>query len=112
VSSYQPGYNPLFIYNFTSPPPNFFVGDAVPASVVPPGTPGVVSLNGKRLSQLRSTPFWRTTVVLEGALDEQSSHNRSTPVVVKLRFISERRQWHESIVVDALYTADPEHPPA
>ncbi|KAJ7841395.1 hypothetical protein B0H14DRAFT_3694525 [Mycena olivaceomarginata] len=52
------------------------------------------------------------TIVLEGALDEQSPHNRSTPVVVKLYFISERRKWRESIVVDALYTADPEHPPA
>ncbi|KAJ7823973.1 hypothetical protein B0H14DRAFT_3729540 [Mycena olivaceomarginata] len=112
ASSYQPGYDPLFIYNFTLPPPNFSVGDAVPASVVLPGTPGVVSLNGKRLSQLRSTPFGRTTVVLEGVLDEQSSHNISTPVVVKLCFISEHRQWRESIVVDDLYTADPEHPPA
>ncbi|KAJ7823971.1 hypothetical protein B0H14DRAFT_2825329, partial [Mycena olivaceomarginata] len=58
ASSYQPGYNPLFIYNFTSPPPNFFVGDAVPASVVLPGAPGVVSLKGKRLSQAAFNTVW------------------------------------------------------
>ncbi|KAJ7359324.1 hypothetical protein DFH08DRAFT_931882 [Mycena albidolilacea] len=52
------------------------------------------------------------TIVLEGALDEQSPHNTSTPVVVTSCFISDRRQWRESIVVNALYTADPEHPPA
>ncbi|KAJ7857065.1 hypothetical protein B0H13DRAFT_1902412, partial [Mycena leptocephala] len=30
ASLYQLGYNPLFTYNFSSPPPNFSVGDAVP----------------------------------------------------------------------------------
>ncbi|KAF7325421.1 Pkinase-fungal domain-containing protein [Mycena venus] len=65
ASLYHLGYNPLFTYNLSSPPPNFSVGDAVPASVILPGAPGVVHLNGKRLSQLRSTPFKRSTVVLE-----------------------------------------------
>ncbi|KAJ7359311.1 hypothetical protein DFH08DRAFT_952464 [Mycena albidolilacea] len=92
VSSYQPGYDPLFIYNFTLPPPNFSVGDAVP--------------------RFRRSSRHSGSIVLEGVLDEQALHNISTPIVVKLCFISERRQWRESIVVDDLYTADPEHPPA
>ncbi|KAJ7282954.1 hypothetical protein C8J57DRAFT_1463531, partial [Mycena rebaudengoi] len=113
ASLYQLGCNPLFTYNFTSTPANFSVGDAVPASVVLPGAPGIVHLNGKRLSRLRSTPFQRATVVLEGELDEQSpGDKRSTPVVVKASFISERRLCRERIVVDALYAVDPEHPPA
>ncbi|KAJ7471305.1 hypothetical protein B0H11DRAFT_1378010 [Mycena galericulata] len=111
ASLYQLGYNPLFIYSFTSPPPNFSVGDAVPASVVLTGIRGAVRLNGKRLSRLRSAPFGRSTLVLEGEL-ESSGDKRSTPIVVKLCFISERRQWRERIVVEALYAADPEHPPA
>ncbi|KAJ7863095.1 hypothetical protein B0H14DRAFT_3862970 [Mycena olivaceomarginata] len=62
-SLYQLGYNPLFTYKFTSPPPGFAVGNAVPASVVLPGTPRVVNLNGKRLSTLRSTPWTPDDIV-------------------------------------------------
>ncbi|KAJ7366582.1 hypothetical protein DFH08DRAFT_170722 [Mycena albidolilacea] len=73
ASLYQLGYNPLLIYNFTSPPPGFSVGDAVPSYVVLPAAQGAVKvrLSGKCLSQLRLTPFQRSTVVLEGELDEQ-----------------------------------------
>ncbi|KAJ7696080.1 hypothetical protein B0H17DRAFT_1178129 [Mycena rosella] len=81
ASMFQLGYNPLFTYIFSSPPSNFSVGDAVPASVVLPGFQAPVRLNGKRLSQLRSTPFQRSTFVLEGELHEDD--NEPTPVVVK-----------------------------
>ncbi|KAJ7223165.1 hypothetical protein GGX14DRAFT_427094 [Mycena pura] len=67
ASLYQLGYNPLFVYNFTSPPSDFSVGDAVPASIALPGTP-VVCLSGKHLSRPRSALFGRLTVVLEGEL--------------------------------------------
>ncbi|KAF7347427.1 Pkinase-fungal domain-containing protein [Mycena venus] len=125
ASLYHLGYNPLFTYNLSSPPPNFSVGDAVPASVILPGAPGVVHLNGKRLSQLRSTPFKRSTVVLEGELDETSPNDSALkydeqfpddraplPVVVKLSFIAEARLWRERIIVDALHTADLQPAPA
>jgi hypothetical protein len=115
ASLYQLGYNPLFIYNFTSPLPGFSVGDAVPAYVVLPATQGAVKvrLSGKRLSQLRSTPFQRSTVVLEGELDEQLPDGKgSTYVVVKMSFIAEGRLWRENIVVDALHTADVQPAPA
>ncbi|KAJ7460750.1 hypothetical protein FB451DRAFT_1371607 [Mycena latifolia] len=112
ASLYQLGYNPLFTYNFSSPPPNFSVGDAVPASVVLPGAQ-VVRLNGQRLSHLRSTPFQRSTLVLEGELDEQSPDDKGpAPVVVKASFISEARLWREKIIVDALHAADLQPAPA
>ncbi|KAJ7866687.1 hypothetical protein B0H13DRAFT_2281404 [Mycena leptocephala] len=111
ASLYQLGYNPLFIYNFTSPPPGFSVGDAVPAYVVLGEVK--VRLSGKRLSQLRSTPFQRSTVVLEGELDEQFPDGKgSTHVVVKMSFIAEGRLWREKIIVDALHTADVQPAPA
>ncbi|KAJ6480376.1 hypothetical protein C8R45DRAFT_1005284 [Mycena sanguinolenta] len=111
ASLYQLGYNPLFVYNFTSPPPGFSVGDAVPAYVVLGAVK--VRLSGKRLSQLRSTPFQRSTVVLEGELDEQFPDGKgSTYVVVKLSFIAEGRLWREKIIVDALHTADVQPAPA
>ncbi|KAJ6610280.1 hypothetical protein B0H10DRAFT_2293274 [Mycena sp. CBHHK59/15] len=115
ASLYQLGYNPLFIYNFTSPPPGFSVGDAVPAYVVLPAAQGAVKvrLSGKRLSQLRSMPFQRSTVVLEGELDEQFPDGKgSTYVVVKMSFIAEGRLWREKIIVDALHTADVQPAPA
>ncbi|KAJ7224871.1 hypothetical protein C8J57DRAFT_1253116 [Mycena rebaudengoi] len=115
ASLYQLGYNPLFIYNFTSPPTGFSFGDAVPAYVVLPATQGSVKvrLSGKRLSQLRSTPFQRSTVVLEGELDEQFSDGKGpTYIVVKMSFIAKGRLWREKIVVDALYTADVQPAPA
>ncbi|KAJ7104481.1 hypothetical protein B0H15DRAFT_942462 [Mycena belliarum] len=116
ASLYQLGYNPLFVYAFTSPPPNFLLGDAIPTEVAVPGAPGVVRLNGNRLSQLCSTPFGRATLVLQGELEETDERSPevkiSTPVVVKLCYISERRQWREKVVVDALYAADPTRPPA
>ncbi|KAJ7258626.1 hypothetical protein C8J57DRAFT_1644584 [Mycena rebaudengoi] len=115
ASLYQLGYNPLFIYNFTSPPTGFSFGDAVPAYVVLPATQGSVKvhLSGKRLSQLRSTPFQCSTVVLEGELDEQFSDGKGpTYIVVKMSFISKGRLWREKIVVDALYTADVQPAPA
>ncbi|KAF8172827.1 hypothetical protein K438DRAFT_1940390 [Mycena galopus ATCC 62051] len=97
ASLYQLGYNPLFIYNFTSPPL---------ASLS-------VRLSGKRLSQLRSTPFQRSTVVLEGELDEQFPDGKgSTCVVVKMSFIAQGRLWQEKIIVDALHTADVQPAPA
>ncbi|KAF7336831.1 Pkinase-fungal domain-containing protein [Mycena venus] len=111
ASLYQLGYNPLFIYNFTSPPPGFSVGDAVPAYVVLGAVK--VRLSGKRLSQLRSTPFQRATVVLEGELDEQFPDSKgSTYVVVKMSFITEGRLWREKIIIDALHTADVQPAPA
>ncbi|KAJ7886312.1 hypothetical protein B0H13DRAFT_2277709 [Mycena leptocephala] len=111
ASLYQLGYNPLFIYNFTSSPPGFSVGDAVPAYVVLGEVK--VRLSGKRLSQLRSTPFQRSTVVLEGELDEQFPDSKgSTHVVVKMSFIAEGRLWREKIIVDALHTADVQPAPA
>ncbi|KAJ7481500.1 hypothetical protein FB451DRAFT_1364701 [Mycena latifolia] len=94
ASLYQLGYNPLFTYNFSPPPPNFSVGDAVPASVVLPGAQGVVRLSGKRLSQLCWTPFQRSTVVLEGELDEQSSDDKGPTPVVKMSFIVDARLWN------------------
>ncbi|KAJ7216935.1 hypothetical protein C8J57DRAFT_1482986 [Mycena rebaudengoi] len=115
ASLYQLDYNPLFIYNFTSPPTGFSFGDAVPAYVVLPATQGSVKvhLSGKRLSQLRSTPFQRSTVVLEGELDEQFSDGKGpTYIVVKMSFIAKGRLWREKIVVDALYTADVQPAPA
>ncbi|KAJ6466319.1 hypothetical protein C8R45DRAFT_1021276 [Mycena sanguinolenta] len=105
ASLYQLGYNPLFIYNFSSPPSTFSVGDAVPAFAVLPGTPGVVRLNGKRLTRLRSTPFERSTLVLEGELQSPDG-KESQPVVVKASFITEARLWREGIIVEALYAAD------
>ncbi|KAJ6531117.1 hypothetical protein B0H19DRAFT_1327234 [Mycena capillaripes] len=93
---------------YLSPPPNFSVGDVVPASIVLPSIPRAVRLNGKHLSRLHSTPFGCATVVLEGELDEQSPSDKiSTPVVVKLSFIAEHRQWREKIVVDAPQGAPP-----
>ncbi|KAJ6600235.1 hypothetical protein B0H10DRAFT_2230950 [Mycena sp. CBHHK59/15] len=115
ASLYQLGYNPLFIYNFTSPPPGFSVGDAVPAYVVLPATQGAVKvrLSGKHLSQLRSAPFQSSTVVLEGELDEQFPDGKgSTYIVVKMSFIAEGRLWREKIIVDALHTADVQPAPA
>ncbi|KAJ7236360.1 hypothetical protein C8J57DRAFT_1479229 [Mycena rebaudengoi] len=115
ASLYQLGYNPLFIYNFTSPLPGFSVGDAVPAYVVLPATQGAVKvrLSGKCLSQLRSTPFQRSTVVLEGELDEQFPDGKgSTYIVVKMSFIAEGRLWRERIVVDALHTPNVQPAPA
>ncbi|KAJ7203161.1 hypothetical protein GGX14DRAFT_652733 [Mycena pura] len=111
ASLYQLGYNPLFIYEFTSPSPDsgFSVGDAVPTSVVLPTAQGAatVRLSGKCLSQLRSVPFQRSTVVLEGKLVGQSQGGEgSTNVVVKMSFIAEHRLWRERIIVDALYTAN------
>ncbi|KAF7336892.1 Pkinase-fungal domain-containing protein [Mycena venus] len=111
ASLYQLGYSPLFIYNFTSPPPGFSVGDAVPAHVVLGAVK--VRLSGKRLSQLRSTPFQRSTVVLEGELDKQFPDRKgSTYVVVKMSFIAEGRLWREKIIVDALHTANVQPAPA
>ncbi|KAF7357605.1 Pkinase-fungal domain-containing protein [Mycena sanguinolenta] len=105
ASLYQLGYNPLFIYNFSSPPATFSVGDAVPASVVLPGTPGIVRLNGKRLTRLRSTPFERSTLVLEGEFQSPNGEELE-PVVIKASFISEARLWRERIIVEALHAAD------
>ncbi|KAJ7063636.1 hypothetical protein C8F01DRAFT_1279645 [Mycena amicta] len=104
ASMYQLGYNLLFIYNLSSPPSDLSVGDAVPASVVLPGMQGVVRLNGKRLSPLCSTPFQRSTVVLEGDIHEDGKE--PIPVVVKLSFIDDRRLLREKIVVDSLHAAD------
>ncbi|KAJ7366563.1 hypothetical protein DFH08DRAFT_1072039 [Mycena albidolilacea] len=113
ASLYQLGYNPLFIYNFISPPPGFSVGDAVPSYVVLPAAQGAVKvrLSGKCLSQLRLTPFQRSTVVLEGELDEPDGKG-STHVVVKMSFIANGRLWREKIIVDALHTADVQPAPA
>ncbi|KAJ7778693.1 hypothetical protein DFH07DRAFT_1056104 [Mycena maculata] len=108
ASMYQLGYNPLFTYNLTSPPSDFSVGDAVPASIILPGLRGLVHLNGKRLSQLRSTPFQRSTVVLEGEL--HADDKEPIPVVVKVAFIAEDRVWRERILVDALYAGDEDAP--
>ncbi|KAF7357568.1 Pkinase-fungal domain-containing protein [Mycena sanguinolenta] len=105
VSLYQLGYSPLFIYNLSFPPSTFSVGDVVPAFVVLPGTPGVVRLNGKRLTRLRSTPFQRTTLVLEGELQSPDG-KEPEPVVVKASFITETRLWRERIIVEALHAAD------
>ncbi|KAJ7693371.1 hypothetical protein B0H17DRAFT_1179014 [Mycena rosella] len=107
---YQLGYNPLFTYNFSSPPSNFSVGDVVPVSVTLPGLKAPVRLNGKRLSQLRWTPFQRSTVVLEGELHEDGKE--PTPVVVKMSFIAEARLWRERIIVEALHAADLKPDPA
>ncbi|KAJ7267502.1 hypothetical protein C8J57DRAFT_1717847 [Mycena rebaudengoi] len=111
-SMYQLGYNPLFDYSFTSPPPDFSIGDAVPASPLLPGTQGIVCLNGNRLSRLRSTPFTRSTVVLEGDLYDYLGSQNSVPVVVKMSSIDEARLWREKIIVDALYATDLQPPPA
>ncbi|KAJ7773572.1 hypothetical protein DFH07DRAFT_801205 [Mycena maculata] len=108
ASMYQLGYNPLFTYNLSSPPFDFLVGDAVPASISLPGLQGLVHLNGKCLSQLRSTPFQRSTVVLEGEL--HADEKEPIPVVVKVTFIAEDRVWRERIIVDALHAGDEDAP--
>ncbi|KAG5641731.1 hypothetical protein DXG03_004322 [Asterophora parasitica] len=70
----------------------------------------VLRLNGKRLPHLRSTPFGRTTLALEGELEEQPWASKGpTPTVVNVCFIA--RPWQEKIVVDALHTADLETSP-
>ncbi|KAJ7706126.1 hypothetical protein B0H17DRAFT_612382 [Mycena rosella] len=120
ASLYQLGYNPLFIYSLASPHAHFSLYDIVPASVVLPGPRGPVKirLTGNRLSQLRSAPFSRSTVVLEGELldefkGEQGEVDKEpTPVVVKLSCIDNARLWRERVVVDALYAADPQCSPA
>ncbi|KAJ7196292.1 hypothetical protein GGX14DRAFT_403492 [Mycena pura] len=105
ASLYALGYNPLFIYKFTSPPDGFSVGDVRPVSVVLPTAEGAVKVNltGKRLSKLRSAPFQRSTVVLEGILEQSPGLPYA---VVKMSFIAEHRVWREKIIVDALYTAN------
>ncbi|KAJ6515083.1 hypothetical protein C8R47DRAFT_1089966 [Mycena vitilis] len=111
-SLYQLGYNPLFTYSFTTPHPGFSDGDAVPIAVAFPGFPPV-RLSGKRLSPLRSSPFQRSTLVLDGELDSQSADDEGpTHVVVKLSFIAEGRLWREKIIIDALHAADPQPGPA
>ncbi|KAJ6577121.1 hypothetical protein B0H10DRAFT_1963213 [Mycena sp. CBHHK59/15] len=96
ASLYQLGYNPLFIYNFTSPPPGFSVGDAREAPVA-----------------AAFDAFPTLNVVLEGELDEQFPDGKgSTYVVVKMSFIAEGRLWREKIIVDALHTADVQPAPA
>ncbi|KAJ7104488.1 hypothetical protein B0H15DRAFT_926395 [Mycena belliarum] len=92
ASLHQLGYNPLFVYAFTSPPPDFLLDDAIPTEVVAP-----VLRVPRESSQT----------------DERSPEAKiSTPVVVKLCYISERRQWREKVVVDALYAADPLNAPS
>ncbi|KAJ6511313.1 hypothetical protein C8R47DRAFT_730197 [Mycena vitilis] len=112
VSLYELGYNPLFVYTLSSPPAPFLVGDVTPTSVVVPGAPTLeVHLTGIRLSPLRTTPFERSTVVLQGEIERTSDSEEPIPVVVKLSFIDEARLWREKIIVEALY-ADPGPGPA
>ncbi|KAF8194024.1 hypothetical protein K438DRAFT_1761582 [Mycena galopus ATCC 62051] len=74
---------------------------------------GRTALMGMQASKLRSTPFQRSTVVLEGELDEQFPDGEgSTYVVVKMSFIAKGRFWREKIIVDALHTADVQPAPA
>ncbi|KAJ6541935.1 hypothetical protein B0H19DRAFT_1268866 [Mycena capillaripes] len=90
------GYNPLFTYNFSSLPSDFSVGDAIPASVVLPDFGGTVHLNGKRLSQLlRSMPFERSTVVLEGELHEDGKE--PIPAVVKRIIVEAPYAYNEGV---------------
>ncbi|KAJ6454506.1 hypothetical protein C8R47DRAFT_1083094 [Mycena vitilis] len=104
VSLYELGYNPLFVYTLSSPPADFSVGDVAPTSVVLPGAPALeVHLTGKRLSPLRTTPFERSTVVLQGVIERTSDNEEPIPVVVKLSSIDEARLWREKIIVEALY---------
>ncbi|KAG5645559.1 hypothetical protein DXG03_005834 [Asterophora parasitica] len=82
ASFYQLGYNTLFVYTFCTAPLEFFIGNIVPVSFVLPGIEGVVRLTGRCLSRLRSRPFERSIVVLEGTLDDRSTD--TIYIVVKL----------------------------
>ncbi|KAJ7366887.1 hypothetical protein DFH08DRAFT_1004578 [Mycena albidolilacea] len=90
TSLYQLGYNPLFTYKFTSPPPGFAVGNAVPASVVLPGALRVVNLNGKPLSTLRSTPWTPDDIVSPALRCLRVSDCVSIPGAVLVLFIQRR----------------------
>ncbi|KAF7298857.1 hypothetical protein MIND_00833500 [Mycena indigotica] len=96
ASLYELGFSPLFTYSFTTPRPEFSLGDAMPHVIHLPEFPEI-DLTGRRLSQLRTRPFGRSTLVLEGV------HSDPTKIwVIKLTFIVDNHAWREKIVLDAL----------